>query len=449
MTDGIKILVVDDELYMRQLLQEILNDAGYICDVSENGKQALVMMSDTIYDIVISDVNMPKMAGMELLDKIVTDYSDTAILLITAYATVSQAVEAIKVGAEDYITKPFNPEDLLKTIESIIGRKPKVSFQAESNNLDGYSEIIGNSPKMQNIFSLIQRVAPTDSTVLIEGESGTGKELIANAIYSNSHRNNTPFIKVNCAAIPSTLMESELFGHVKGAFTGAIKDKKGKFELANKGTIYLDEIGDMEIALQAKILRVLQEQEITRVGSEDVSRVDVRVVAATNKNLIQAVENGEFREDLYYRLNVINIKVPPLRERIEDIPALVRHFINKHNIKMNREITTLSEQAQQICMTYTWPGNIRELENALERAIILSHSDIIEAHNLPEHITHGSILQQKAPSTSTFQFARNEFEKKMIEKALEESDGNVSKAARILGISRHSLRYQLEKLGLK
>ncbi len=447
MLENIRILVVDDEIYMRQLLQEILADAGYACDVSENGKQAMLMMDKYHYDIVISDVNMPKMAGMELLEKVIDEHSDTSILLITAYATVSQAVEAIKIGAEDYITKPFKPEYLLNTIESILVRKNAIP--TNKANSEGFCEIIGNSPKMQEIFSLIQRVAPTSSTVLIEGESGTGKELIANAIYSNSKRHNTPFIKVNCAAIPSSLMESELFGHVKGAFTGAIKDKKGKFQLAHKGTIYLDEIGDMETALQAKILRVLQEQEITRVGSETVSQVDVRIIAATNKNLIAAVENGEFRDDLYYRLNVINIKVPPLRERREDIPSLIQHFIKKHNEKVNRSITGLSQQAQEICLNYAWPGNIRELENAIERAIILSHSDTIEAHNLPENITHGSLLQRKEPTTSTFQFARNEFEKKMIEKALEETDGNVSKAARILGISRHSLRYQLEKLGFK
>jgi len=441
-----KILIVDDEPNMRESLKEILSDAGFDCDTSEDGVQALEFMDKTNYDLVISDVKMPRLHGIGLLKSIKENYPQTSILLITAFATVKQAVEAIKSGAQDYITKPFNPDDLIFAINAILSRKTK-NPDTEDADLSGFaSNIVGGTDKMKSIFRLIRTVAPTNSTVLIEGESGTGKELVADAIYLNSLRNGKPFIKVNCAAIPSGLMESELFGHVKGAFTGAFRDKKGKFELADGGTIYLDEIGDMEITLQAKILRVIQEKEISHVGSESVKKIDVRIIAATNKNLRDEVSKGNFREDLFYRINVINLKVPPLRERKDDIELLITHFIDKFNCVLGKNIKGVTDQAMELILNYDWPGNIRELENAVERAMILSAQEYLEPSSFPDHLFASQML---VSGESGFQSAKNIFEKELIENALRKSGGSVSKAAVSLGISRHSLRYQIEKLGIK
>ena len=451
--DSIKILIVDDEPYMRESLQEILSEIGYFCDVCANGKEALEKLEYNAFHLIVSDVKMPNMNGIDFLRTLRDRGSDVPFLLMTAFATVPQAVQAIKRGAEDYITKPFDPEVLIEKIEKILGSNFE-SRSAESNS--GKIDFIGQSSKIKQIYQLVKTIAPTSSTVLIEGESGTGKELIANSIYKYSKRNNEPFIKVNCAAIPNSLLESELFGHVKGAFTGAIKDKKGKFALAHKGTIYLDEIGDMEFSLQAKILRVIQERELTQVGSETVEPVDVRIIAATNIDLRMAVAQNDFREDLFYRLNVINISVPPLRERKDDIPELVHFFIRKFNDLFAKQIQGVDSETMRVLVNYNWPGNIRELENAIERSVILTSTDRITKASLPEQICppvnapEAKIgLTMGSAKTSSFHVAKNQFEKIIIEKALEEAEGNVSRAAQLLGISRHSLRYQLEKLGLK
>jgi len=448
-----KILIVDDEPYMRESLQEILSEIGYSCDVCANGKEALNKLEDNEFHLIISDVKMPNMNGIDLLKALRDKGRDIPFLFMTAFATVQQAVKAIKKGAEDYLTKPFDPEVLIEKIEKILDSNEKV--QNTGNQIDKV-DFVGQSPKIKQIYQLVKTIAPTSSTVLIEGESGTGKELISNAIYKYSKRNNEPFIKVNCAAIPNSLLESELFGHVKGAFTGAIKDKKGKFALAHKGTIYLDEIGDMELSLQAKILRVIQERELTQVGSETVETVDVRIIAATNIDLRKAVEQNDFREDLFYRLNVINIAVPPLRERKDDIPELVNFFIRKFNDLFAKQIKGVDSETMRILVNYNWPGNIRELENAIERAVILTSSDRITKDLLPEQICPPvNVPEVKIGLTmgsakkSSFHVAKNQFEKIIIEKALEEAEGNVSRAAQLLGISRHSLRYQIEKLGLK
>ena len=449
----VKILIVDDEPYMRESLQEILSEIGYLCEGCANGSEALDQLEKDSFDLVISDVKMPNMNGIDFLKELRNRGNDIPFLLITAFATVQQAVQAIKKGAEDYLTKPFDPELLIEKIEKILGCTDKEeNLPIPGNKID----FIGESPKIKQIYQLVKTIAPTSSTVLIEGESGTGKELIANAIYKYSKRRNEPFIKVNCAAIPNALLESELFGHVKGAFTGAIKDKKGKFKLAHKGTIYLDEIGDMELPLQAKILRVIQERELTRVGSEEVETVDVRIIAATNIDLRQAVGQNDFREDLFYRLNVINIAVPPLRERKEDIPDLVSFFVNKFNNLFGKQIKGVESETMRILVNYNWPGNIRELENALERAVILTSGDKIIKSSLPEQICPSVAaadsrigLSISSTKKSSFHVAKNQFEKVIVEKALEEAQGNVSRAAQLLGISRHSLRYQIEKLGLK
>lgn len=438
-----RILIVDDEPNMRESLQEILSDSGFLCSIAENGEQALNVLKQNEFELVISDVKMPRMQGIDLLKHVKKSHPSSSLLLITAFATVQQAVEAIKAGAEDYITKPFDPDDLIKIINRILHRTQADEEQVESSE----REIIGSNIKMKEIYEVIQTVAPTNCTVLIEGESGTGKELIADALHHQSNRKDEPFIKVNCAAIPTALMESELFGHVKGSFTGAIKDKKGKFELADGGTIYLDEIGDMETSLQAKILRVLQEKEFTQVGSESTKQVDVRVIAATNKDLQNAIGTGEFREDLFYRLNVINIKLPPLRERKDDLPLLINHFIEKFNSVLNQSIKGVSQDALKILLQYEWPGNIRELENALERAMIMSHSEFIEVENLPEHITH--TREESVSEDSSFQHAKQQFEKSLLEDALTRCNGSITQAANMLGISRHAFRYQMGKYEIK
>ncbi len=435
-----RILVVDDEINMRDSIREILMDAGFECEVSEDGAKALEIMSKTDFDLVVSDIKMPNMSGIELLHAVKKEFPGSPLLLITAFSTVKQAVEVIKAGAEDYITKPFDPDDLIEMIKALLNRKNNLSINQND-------QIIGRSEQVEKIYQLVERVAPTDSTVLIEGESGTGKELVANAIYNRSNRNKKPFVKVNCAAIPSTLMESELFGHVKGSFTGAVKDKKGKFELANNGTIYLDEIGDMDISLQAKILRVLQEKEFSRVGSESVKKLDIRFIAATNKDLKEAIGNCEFREDLYYRLNVINIKIPPLRERKDDISPLIDHFIEKFNKSFQRNIQGITDEARELLVNYQWPGNIRELENSIERAIILSHADVLDKNSFSDQVT--STYFHSELSSVSFQKSKVSFEKKLLEDALNKSNGKVTVAANLLGITRHSLRYQMEKFGLK
>ena len=440
MTKKQKILVVDDEVNMRNSIREILMESGFECEVSEDGAKALEFMSKVDFDLVISDIKMPNMTGIELLYALKKGFPACPLLLITAFSTVKQAVEVIKAGAEDYITKPFDPEDLIEMIKALLNRK----IISTSNQND---QIIGNSEQIKRIYELIERVAPTDSTVLIEGESGTGKELVANAIYNRSKRNKKAFVKVNCAAIPSTLMESELFGHVKGSFTGAVKDKKGKFELANKGIIYLDEIGDMDVSMQAKILRVLQEKEFSKVGSESVDHLDIRFIAATNKDLKEAISNCEFREDLYYRLNVINIKIPPLRERKDDVSLLIDHFIEKFNRLFQRNIEGISDEARSVLVNYQWPGNIRELENSIERSIILSHGDVLEKSSFSDQVS--STYFHSDLSSASFQKSKVSFEKKLLEDALAQSSGKVTIAANLLGITRHSLRYQMEKFGLK
>ncbi|MCD6460797.1 sigma-54-dependent Fis family transcriptional regulator [bacterium] len=456
--NAVKILIVDDEHYMRESLQEILSDIGYFCDVCANGKEALDKLKAGGFDLIISDVKMPDMNGIDFLSRLRDTGNDTPFLFMTAFATVPQAVQAIKKGAEDYLTKPFDPELLIEKIEKIVGVTQKTEVPDSKNNK---VDFIGESPKIKQIYQLVKTIAPTSSTVLIEGESGTGKELVANAIHKYSKRSAEPFIKVNCAAIPNTLLESELFGHVKGSFTGAVKDKKGKFALAHKGTIYLDEIGDMELTLQAKILRVIQERELTRVGSETDERVDVRIIAATNIDLRKAVAQNDFREDLFYRLNVINIFMPPLRERKEDIPGLVNFFINNFNNSFGKDIDGVDGETMRILVNYNWPGNIRELENAVERAVILTSGDKITKNTLPEQIcpnvnamatisiTGMPGMTQVSAKKSSFYMAKNQFDKIIVKKALEEAEGNVSRAAQLLGISRHSLRYQMDKLGLK
>jgi len=455
-----KILVVDDEGNMRETLRVILEQEGYKAILAEDARQAL-NLCDASVSVVITDEKMPNISGTELLRQIKRIYPDLPVIMITAYDKSSLAVEAIKAGAYDYFPKPFDPERILFVLRKIVEHQRLLS---ENARLKGQLEsrfdiksIVGQSPQMREIIELVTTVASTPSSVLIEGESGTGKELIARALHYLGDRRKDPFVPVNCAAIPETLLEAELFGYRKGSFTDAIRDKKGRFEEADGGTVFLDEIGDMSLALQAKILRVLQEREFTKIGDEKAIKVDIRIVAATNKNLLEEIQKGKFREDLYYRVNVINIKAPPLSQRTEDIPLLVQFFIRRFNSEMGKHITGVSEEAMSVLMAHSWPGNVRELENAIERAVILSKGDIIQGDTArksivpstaPEHgldrFIHGFFLEG-----DTYMQAVEAFERRLIEKAFQRSGGAFSKAAEQLNISRHALRYRMQKLGMR
>jgi len=455
-----KILVVDDERKMRETLRAILEQQGYEVTVAADGLQALELC-DASVSVVITDARMPNMSGTELLRQLKRIYPDVAVIMITAFDSSRLAVEAMKAGAYDYFSKPFDPERILIVVRKIVEHqrvlRENVRLKGQLTSRFDIKDIVGRSPQMHEVIDLVTTVASTPSSVLIEGESGTGKELIARALHYLGDRRSQPFVTVNCAAIPETLLEAELFGYLRGSFTDAIRDKKGRFEEADGGTLFLDEIGDMSLALQAKILRVLQEKEFTKIGDEQSIRVDVRIVAASNKNLPEEIRRGRFREDLYYRVNVINIKVPSLSERIEDLPLLVEFFMKKFNFEMGRHIQGLSEEAVALLTAHSWPGNIRELENVIERAVILTKGQLIEADTVekslgppgvPEHGVNG-FIDNFFEVKHTYTEAVEAFERKLIQKSLQRSGGAFSKAADQLDISRHALRYRMQKLGMR
>ena len=451
----IKILVVDDELSMREFLTILLEREGYCVEAAENAQVALQYLENDKYDLVVSDVNMPGLDGMALLERIKKISPETAVLMITAYTTAEQAVEAMKLGAYDYIAKPFRVEEVKVLVKNAL---EKSSLQKENRRLKlevqerfSFCGIIGTSPKMREIFTLIQKVAPSNSSVMILGESGTGKELVARAIHNSSPRSKKAFVAVNCGAIPETLMESELFGHKKGSFTGAVVDRAGLFEQAEGGTLFLDEIGELPLLMQTKLLRVLQEREFRRVGDAQVQKTDVRILTASNRDLQSQVKDGSFREDLFYRINVIQINLPPLRERIEDIPALVDCFFRKYGTASpSGEVITPG--ALKILMNYQFPGNIRELENVVERSLILD-SSLISEINLPRQVCSGP-----APCVNSevaipdegiaLEPLLDELEKQYLLKALEKTGGAKKKAGELLGMSFRSFRYRLAKFGL-
>ncbi len=458
--DKERILVVDDEKDMRRTLQAILEDEGYEVLLAGDGQQAL-NLCDSSVSVVVTDAKMPTMDGTELLRQLKRLYPDMPVIMITAFDTSSLAVEAMKAGAYDYFPKPFDPDRILLVLKKIIQHqrvlKENIRLKGQLAGRFDVKNIVGESPQMQEIIELVTTVAATTSSVLIEGESGTGKELVARALHYLSPRRNDPFVTVNCAAIPETLLEAELFGFRKGSFTDAIRDKKGRFEEADRGTLFLDEIGDMSLALQAKILRVLQEREFTKIGDERAIRVEVRIIAATNKNLPEEIRAGRFREDLYYRVNVINIKIPSLSERIEDLPLLVAFFLKRFNFEMGRHIQGVSEEGMALLKAHSWPGNIRELENVMERALILTKGDMIESDTIrkslsppamPEHGLDG-FIERFFQGKDAYAEAVEAFERKLIEKAFLRGGGLLSKAARQLNISRHALRYRMQKLGLR
>jgi DNA-binding NtrC family response regulator len=456
-SNGVHILIVDDEPLVRHSLSELLTLSGYTVSATSNSKEALNVLKDYTTDIVISDIKMPEMDGINLLKQIKKNHPNTPVILITGYGNIENAVEAMREGAYDYITKPIVDTEIKIVIERLVKQRQifeenlKLKEQLAATQSDRFHNIVGKSQKMQKIYTLIEAITNTRATVLIYGESGTGKRLIAHAIHKyNEQERGKPFVEVSCGALTETLLESELFGHVKGAYTGAIKDRAGRFELADGGTIFLDEIDAFSPALQVKLLRVLQEGEFERVGDTKTVKVDVRVIAATNQHLQELIAQGKFRKDLYYRLNIVCIEVPPLRERKEDIPLLANDFVNKHAKHMNKKIEELSEVALSILMNYDWPGNVRELENVIERAIILSKGPMITSADFPEFL-HSPEHKDKSPDNGQqlkLKDALKDPEKDLITKALDSANWNRNEAAKILGINRTTLYKKMHKFGL-
>ncbi len=455
------ILVVDDEPNYQIVLSELLRDEGYEVFTADSGTAALPIVRDTDLDLVLSDMKMPGMDGIEFMRKIKEFNKELPVILITAFAEVEKAVEAMHLGAFTYLAKPFSNEQLLASIRKAIEHYGLVReikrLRREINPRSGFEGMIGKNPNMLSVYQLIEKVAPAPSSVLITGESGTGKELVARAIHNLSPRREAPFISVNCAALTDTLLESELFGHEKGAFTDAIAMRKGRFELANGGTLFLDEIGEMPAPLQAKLLRVLQERTIERVGGNTTLDIDVRILAATNRDLKDEVDNKKFREDLYYRLNVIHIHLPPLRERIDDIPALVTHFLQKNAARLHRDELTISPEALRLLVSLPWEGNIRELENTIERAAILCSGNRIEAEDVQpdssdlssQEWSSGLDLTQFIPEGLGLAAVLNGIEEKLVRQALENADNVQARAAEQLGITKSLLQYKMKKYKLQ
>ena len=433
------ILVVDDEKNQREILEMILSGEGYEVTTASSGEAAMKFVADRRFDLVLTDLKMTGMSGLDLLKEL-TDFDKSIIvLLLTAHGTVDSAVDALRLGAFDYLQKPYDRDKLLETISRALNKL---------STLD--AEIISDSPEMDKVKKLILKVAKSNATVLIRGESGTGKELIARAIHTNSLRTSEVFQAVNCAAINENLLESELFGHEKGSFTGAVGEKKGLFEVADNGTLFLDEIGELDISLQAKILRALQEKQIRRVGGVKEINTDVRVVAATNRDLLAMSQDGRFREDLYYRLNVLSIEIPPLRQRRSDVPVLINYFLEKHTRGMNRKVA-LSNEAKRVLENYAYPGNVRQLESAIERAILLCENNTITLEDLPPEMSQTSKL---ASANDLFKLppegvSFEDVERSLITQAMDRTDNNITKSAKLLGLTFRTLQYRLEKFGYK
>jgi DNA-binding NtrC family response regulator len=436
-----KILIVDDDPDIVESLQDRLEYYGYDVSVAYNGEEALKKIDDNPPDLVLLDIRMPGIDGMEVLQRITQKYPGMLVVMLTAHGTIDVAVEAMKKGAYDFLEKPT--EDIQDKINAIFDRKKTEENESKREQLSHvYDEIIGDSPEIITMLEQIDRVAGTDAPVLILGETGTGKELVASALHKNSYRAKKPFEVVQCGAIPKDLLESELFGHERGAFTGATTLRKGKFERADGGTLFFDEIGDMPLELQVKLLRAIEQKEFERVGGSRLIKVDVRIIAATNRNLGEAIEKGEFRSDLYYRLNMITINVPSLRERKSDIPILAEHFLEKYSAAHKLQVRAISRNAMELMMQYDWPGNVRELNNYIGRAVFLAESDVILPKHLPDE------LRRESPKVSTgitVGMTLKQIEKELILKTLEAFEGNRSKTAETVGISLRALHYRLKE----
>src|SRR6201993_1084692 len=447
------ILIVEDEPRMRRLLEISLGEDGHAVYTSGDAENGLVHLRKASVDLVVTDLKLPGMNGLEFLQEGKRLNPTLPFIVMTAYGSIETAVDAMKAGASDYVLKPFTMAEMKLVINKELDvqqvRNENVRLKEALGKRNHFQNIVGRSKKMQEVLALVERVAPTNSTVLIGGESGVGKDLIARAIHQNSRRAAGPFIKINSTAIPDTLFESELFGFERGAFTGALASKPGKFELADKGTLFLDEIGDVPAAIQVKLLRVLQEREFERLGGTKTLKVDIRMIAATNRDLRAALEEGTFREDLYYRLNVVPIDIPPLREHKEDIPELVNHFLARFAADNEKEIEGITPAAVNALMNYHWPGNVRQLENSVERAVALSSGPMIDVQDIyldtmQSRNTAPASADQFLPEGMTLE----QWEDNMIREALRRANGNKSQAARLLGLSRNALRYRLGKLGV-
>lgn len=442
-----KILVVDDEKIVRESLFHWFQEEGYQVETAEDGETALRIFDKNKFDLLLVDMKMPGMSGLELLSKVKEIDKDTIVILITAFASVPTAIKALKDGAYDYVTKPVDPDELEHLVKKALEQK---SLRVENEQLKGSIDeiikpdnLIGESAQMKKIYELIHTVAPTDTTVMIRGESGTGKELVAKAIHINSRRKYFPIIPVNCGALAESILESELFGHEKGAFTGAQFKRKGKFEMADGGTIFLDEIGSVTPKMQVELLRVIESKQFSRVGGNQIIKSDFRVIIATNEPLEDLVKQGKFREDLYYRLNVFSIVIPPLRERTGDIPVLAFYFLNNFCTAMNKNIKNISPDAMEFLTKYEWPGNVRELENAIERAVVVGKGDTIKVDDLPFHVSSSQSATSDGDNSMTA------MEKKHISRVLNENNWNISKSALALEIDRVTLYNKINKYGLR
>jgi two-component system NtrC family response regulator len=450
-----KILIAEDEKAQRELLEGFLKKEGFSVEAASNGRQAIEKIERDFFDIAFLDYKMPELDGLQTLREIRKRFPDLPVVMMTAYGTVETAVASMKEGALDYLTKPIDLEELLLIIQKVLERSTLIrenkDLKTRLQERYTFQNIIYGSPKMEEVMGLIGRVAPSQATVLIRGETGAGKELIANAIHYASARSEKPFVKMSCSAIPETLLESELFGHEKGAFTGAIQKRIGRFEEADSGTLFLDEIGDLSPSTQVKLLRILQEKEFQRLGSNLNLRTDVRIITATHRNLEEAMRKGLFREDLYYRLNVISILLPPLRERKEDIPLLIDHFLKKYSELNQKKIQDLSKEARILLLRHSYPGNVRELENLIERAVVLCRGEVITTQDLPFHLQEGPSEKQWEVSgkTKTLPDSLEEIERDLIVKALHQHQGVQTRAAESLGISERVLRYKIKKYGIR
>ncbi len=451
-----RILIIEDEENFRHMLSVILKKEKYEVDTASNGEEGLQKIGAEDFDQILCDIRMPGMDGLDFLKEVQKKEIDASVIMMSAYGSIDTAIEAMKLGAYDYISKPFKPDEIILTLRKAEERerlrKENEFLRKEIKKEYSFENIVSKNEKMQKIFEVIRKVAQYKSTILITGESGTGKELVARALHYNSNRAQNPFIPINCGAIPENLLESELFGHAKGAFTDAIRTKKGLFEEADGGTLFLDEIGELPLPLQVKLLRVLQEGEIRRVGESKPIQVDVRIVAATVKDLGKEANEGRFRDDLFYRLNVLPVHIPPLRERKEDIPLLVNHFINVHNQSLNKRVAGIEPKALETLMNYKWYGNVRELENTIERAIVLTDGENIGLDNLPYEIQNFEDKEQ-LPSLAEEEYSIKKtskvLERNLIQKALKKTKGNHTHAARLLEISNRALLYKIKEYGVE
>jgi two-component system response regulator AtoC len=452
-----KILVIDDEVNMCHMLATVLRKAGYAVDTAADGQAGLQKTIQQDYDYILCDVNMPVMNGMDFLRAVIDRPARSCVIMMSAYGSIDTAIDAMKHGAYDYISKPFKPDEVLLTLkkaeerESLKRENRRLKARIEEIEKDfAFGDMVGRSPGMSSVFELARKAARYSTTVLILGESGTGKELVARGIHNEGERAGKPLVPINCGGIPETLLESELFGYKKGAFTGADRNKKGLFQEADGGTIFLDEIGELPLSLQVKLLRVLQESEVRPVGEAKATRVDVRVIAATGKHLDEEVRQGRFREDLYYRLNVLTIALPPLRQRPEDVPFLCQHFLERFNHKLGKDISVISPAAMGRFLEYGWPGNVRELENAIERGVLLAEDSMLTPEHLPPalNLRRETAELDPSPVSLSLKEAQRVIEKKLITKALEQTRGNRTQAARLLEISHPSLLSKIKTYGI-